>query len=349
MEATDNKYNWFDVPEVATPWLIDGLIPADGYSAIVGKPKAGKSTFIRNLIVSVVKGTKFLGRSIDLPEGTGKVLYVHLDRKDKPDKVSAQLRRLGLTREEAPRLVMRLAEHLPSEQNEGYEARLKWLQREVEATRPHLIVIDLLWQFVVSENSNDYNKVLGSINALQDALNKIKFKGALIVTIHGRKATNLTDRSDDVLGSTGQRGSFSTLIMLTQNKLEQLRTIISDQTDIDPLWGEIPETVILQNPDDTLSLGQPIAELVKAEKQSKREYDLQRLILFVESHPGVEMEKILEGLSMSKKYALDLLRLGSEFVSRSGGGRRGDPHRFYPKGYVIAPKSETEVANAVIQ
>ena len=55
METT-NDYKWFTEPEVQTPWLVDGLIPANGYSAVVGKPKAGKSTIIRNLIVAVVKG-----------------------------------------------------------------------------------------------------------------------------------------------------------------------------------------------------------------------------------------------------------------------------------------------------
>jgi hypothetical protein len=341
-----SSYRWFNEPEVETPWLVYGLIPADGYSAVCGKPKAGKSCWVRNLSVAVIKGHDFLGRPVRIPPNTGRVLYLQLDRKDKPGRVTAQFKALGLTAEEAPRLTMRLAEHLPA--GGDFKERLDWLKKEVTAATPNLIVIDLLWQFVIAKNSNDYTAVLDGINSLQDALNEVGYKGALVAVMHGRKATNPNDQFDDFLGSTGQRGSFSTNIMLSQYKREKLRTIASDQTDIEALLGEIPETVIAQNPDGTLSLGQPISELVKVEQQSKREQDLQRLIIFVESHPGIEMERITQDLSMSKKNALSLLETGKELIQRQGKGLKGDPFRYYPKGYV-APKSEAEVASAVIQ
>ena len=95
--------NWFTIPKPETSWLVDVLIPSDGYAAICGKPKAGKSTFLRNLIASVIKGHEFLGRRIELPRSTGRVLYLHLDRKDQPWRVSKELRDLGITQDESPR------------------------------------------------------------------------------------------------------------------------------------------------------------------------------------------------------------------------------------------------------
>jgi hypothetical protein len=202
---------WFDLPVNPTPWLFDGLFPM-GYSSVLGKPKAGKSTYVRNLIVSTIKSKNFIGRSTPIPAGTGRVLYIHLDRKDSNARVTQDLRELGITKEESKRLTLRIAEDI---QSDDYDERLLWLQKEVQAANPHLIVIDLLWQFVVAKNSNDYNAVLQGINKLQDALREICFGGALIVTLHGRKATSATDPFDDALGSTGQRGSFLTNVMLT--------------------------------------------------------------------------------------------------------------------------------------
>jgi hypothetical protein len=345
---SDQNYQWFDEPEVDVPWLVYGLIPADGYSAIVGKPKAGKSTVVRNLTVNVIKGTDFLGRAIRIPPHTGRVLYLQLDRKDKPGRVSEQFRKLGLTRDEAPRLIVRLAEHLPP--SKDYAERLKWLQSEVNSAKPHLIVIDLMWQFVIAKNSNDYNAVLEGINDLQDALNQIGYKGALIAVMHGRKATNPNDQFDDFLGSTGQRGSFSTNLMLTQYKRDLLRTIASDQTDVEARLGEIPETAIIQNPDGTLSLGQPMSELAKIEKDSKAEADLARLLAFIDSRPGTEMYAITESLSMSKKHVLSLLQRGRDLYSRVGKGIKGDPHRYYTKGNEPIPNTnkESEVTIATI-
>ena len=328
--ATEKEYEWFTEPEVETQWLVDGLIPSDGYSAICGKPKSGKSTAIRNLVVAVIKGSEFLGRAITLPPNTGKVLYIHLDRKDQPAKVAAELRRLGVTKDEAPRLTLRLAQHLPSN---DFAERLEWLKSEVRAAKPDLIVIDLLWQFVVAKNSNDYNAVLDGINRLQDALIGVGYHGALICAVHGRKATNPNDQFDDFLGSTGQRGSFSTNIMLTQYRKEGLYTIISDQTERDDHWGEIPETTLVRNPDGTLSLDRPMAALAKEAKQSKAKDDFFRLVNFIRENPGCEMKSIEDGLSMSKKYILILLERpsASAFLNREGKGQKGDPFRFYPR------------------
>jgi len=321
--------NWFDLPEPKLQWLVDGLIPADGHTAVVGKPKSGKSTFIRNLIASVVKGCKFLGRSVDLPENTGRVFYLHLDRKDQDWRVARDLRELGIKKDDSSRIILRTAAHMTAS---TFEDRLVWLRKEVVDAKPNLVVIDLLWQFVRAKNSNDYNAVLDGINTLQDALRASGYRGALVVAIHGRKAVSTTDQFDDILGSTGQRGSFSTIIMLTNRRNEGVYTISSDQTERDDALGEIPETVITRNPDSTLQLGQSVKDLLKHEKHSKFESDLQRFIQFVENHPGVEMDALMQSLGMSKKYLLQIVTEAKAFVRRDGSGIKGDPYKYFVIG-----------------
>ncbi len=318
--------SWFEIPEPKVQWLIAGLIPADGHTAIVGKPKAGKSTFIRNLITAVVKSSKLLGRSVDLPPNTGRVLYIHLDRKDQDWRVARELRQLGIGKEDAPRLILRSSADMKAQ---TLDERLQWLRAEVISAKPRLIVIDLLWQFLVAKNSNDYNSVLAGINALQDALRTSGYRGALVVAIHGRKATSATDQFDDVLGSTGQRGSFSTIIMLSHRRNENVYTISSDQTERDDVLGEIPETVISKSPDGTLQLGPSFKELLKEEKHSKFEADLQRFVSFVAERPGAEMDALMRDLGMSKKHILSLFAEATAFVRREGSGIKGDPYKYF--------------------
>lgn len=310
-------------------WLVEGLLPADGYSALCGKPKAGKSTAIRNLIASVIKGRPFLGRAVNVPASGGRVLYIHLDRKDKPARVVEELKALGITSEdEVSRLHLMVAADLPSE---SFIERLEWLKSKITDAKPHLIVIDLLWQFVCSTNANDYKATLDGINSLQDALNAVHYEGALVVAIHGRKATNPDQPFDDVLGSTGQRGSFSTLLMLTQYRREGRYTVMSDQTEREEPWGELDETVIERNADGTLSLGASFADLEKGTKRAKREGDIQRLLKFLSENAGAETGEIMGSLAMSKGYLLELLGIARELISHTGRGVKGDPLKYFLK------------------
>jgi hypothetical protein len=318
--------NWFQIPSPKVAWLVDGLIPSDGCAAVCGKPKAGKSTFIRNLIACVIKRQRFIGRSIDLSTASaGSVLYLHLDRKDQPWRVAKELRDLGITEQESKRLTLRFAQDMP----DSFAERLEWLIKEVITAKPNLVVIDLLWQFVVAKNCNDYNAVLAGINQLQDALTKAGYSGALVAALHGRKATNPNDPADDMLGSTGQRGSFSTNIMLTRYRKQKLYTILSEQTERDEHFGEIDETVIARNADGTLELGRPFTELVKEEKEVKTEVAMRRLLDFIRQNPGCEITELMSGLSMSKKHAKRLLENAGDMVSSEGKGVKGDPLRFY--------------------
>lgn len=319
--------DWYNLPEPQASWLIDGLFPSDSPSLVCGKPKAGKSTFIRNLIASVIKGSKFLGRSVDIPAGTGRVLYIHLDYKDQPHTVAKDLRHLGITETEKDRLILRTAEEMP----ESFEDRLEWLKKATNDAKPHLLVIDLMWDFVETKNTNDYKAVRDAVNILQKTLQEANYTGALVVTAHGRKATNPDDPADDICGSTGQRGSFSTIVMLTRHRNRGIYTILSEQTHREAVYGEIDQTIITRNPDGTLNLGSKLSELVKEEKQAKVEESLDRLLGYIIDHPGCDMEDIMEGLVVSKKSVLALMKK-DDMIQRKGKGTKGDPYTYFVGG-----------------
>jgi hypothetical protein len=313
--------DWYVLQNPSVRWIVDGLFPADGHSAIVGKPKAGKSTLIRNLVASVIKSRPFLDRPVNVPQGTGKVLYIHLDRKDRPARVAAELKELEITDDEAPRLHFIVAEDLPAD----IDSRLQWLKEEIEEFKPNLLVIDLMLQFLDVQNSNDYNQVLKAINHLQDVLSEAHFEGALVAAFHSRKAVNPDCPADDVLGSTAIRGSFGTLILLSQNRKEKLYSIVSDQTDREQPWGEIDSTEIVRNSDGTMALGRSLYDLQKAEKAAKTVGDLRRLLSLLNDHPDSSMKDLIEALAISKPRLLALMERGGDLIASTGEGKKGRP------------------------
>src|SRR5713226_3787924 len=121
--------DWYTLPEEPVEWLVDGLITTDDCAAANGKPKSGKSTGIRNLIAAVVLGGKFLNRDVGVPPGTGRVLYVHLDRKDRPHRIAKELRRLGITQDLFFNDTATTEKDIPSK-DAGFDARLKWIAEE---------------------------------------------------------------------------------------------------------------------------------------------------------------------------------------------------------------------------
>jgi hypothetical protein len=325
--------DWHLVENNPIPWLVDGLLPADGFSAIIAKPKGGKSTSIRDLTASVIKSRPFLGRQVNIPIGTGRVLYVHLDRKDKPARVVHELRQLGITADEAPRLTLMVAADLPAANSvhnasEALQVRLVWLQQEIVKANPHLVVIDLLQQFLCTSNVNDYGETISDLTRLQDALTQIDYKGAFLAAIHSRKASNPDQPFDDTLGSTGLRGSFTTLILLRQYRTEGRYTIMSDQTEREEPWNEIEETTLVRNPDGTMTLGRSVADLQMEVNKDKKEERALKVLAFIGDHPGCKTEQVIASLTISKAHFLQAVDTIRDLLVITGLGIKGDPRRY---------------------
>ena len=67
----------FKEPEESTTWLVDRLLPSGGFSALVAKPKVGKTTGAENLALHIASGKQFLGRDVN----QGVVIYLALGEK----------------------------------------------------------------------------------------------------------------------------------------------------------------------------------------------------------------------------------------------------------------------------
>ena len=322
MVLDNNWYDW-ELPE--TDWLVDGLISSVGTAGFIGKPKSGKSSSARDLTVGVIKGTRFLDRAIHT-KGAGRVLFIHLDRKDVPARVGQEFKQMGITRPETERLVVRVAKHLP----EAFPERLAWLQEQIRTLKPHLTVIDLMMYFVVTKSANDYLAVVEGINKLLDALTAIKYRGALVVTQHSRKADNPNDSFDNGLGSTAQRGSLATNVMFERHREQGLYTIESEQTVRDEKHGEIDKTIIERDAVGRMSLKGLYSDLKKAECQTRNENDISRVVDFISGRDGCTQLDITDGLAMSIKTLGPLLKraTANQLITVNGEGVKGDSLRY---------------------
>jgi hypothetical protein len=318
------KNNWYLWKRPTTSWLVDGLIPSDGTCCFLGKPKAGKSSAVRNLAASVITNSKFLGRTV-LTIEPAKVLFLHLDRKDVGSQVAYDFSQL-IPSEDRERLILCVASDLPA----TFAERLAWLGQEVKGYQPSLIVIDLLMYFLVLKSANDYNETIQGINHLLDTLTKIKYKGALVVTQHARKAEGSSDSFDDGLGSTAQRASFVTNMMFKRRRDEGLYTVQSEQTLKDEKFGEIDESVIERQPNGEMRLTSLYAEIRQSQRQSVEETELSRLVDFIAERPNSTQADLVNGLGMSKPTVLRLLRKAQRdgLVLSEGSGVKGSEFRY---------------------
>jgi hypothetical protein len=339
--------SWAEIPDdIENKWLIQGLITSDDCVGFSGKPKSGKSTSIRNIAAAVVTGGQYLGRKVTTPAG-GRVLYLHLDRKDRPHQVKRELRNLGITEDNQHRLRLLTQKDVPTSSTN--EQLCAWIARHVQEHKPDLLVIDLLTNFLhCRKGVNDYDGMQAAITLLQDNLSTVEYKGAFILSLHNRKSISEDNPFDDILGTTAIRGCLSTILAFRQYKKQKLYTVQSDQTHRDSLIGELDEMIVNRDHTGRVSLGGKFEDLKKEEKKDVYSAQLTKVFNYIARNEGKTSDELAEGLVMSKKTLLPLLEsLASRIISK-GEGKKGDPKRYFAQKVIVnanpsAPATATRV------
>jgi hypothetical protein len=293
-------------PDEQVNYIVEGMLPSGGLSALVAKPKVGKSTLARQLAIAVARGEDFLGRKTV----RGKVIYLALE--EKRSEVRGHFRAMG------------------AEDGEIYlhfgtapENALSELRRLANDIRPVLVIVDPLFRLAHVRDANDYAPVMA---ALEPFVEIGRTTGALVVAVHH---AGKGDRSggDAILGSTAILGSVDTAILL--KRTERYRTICTIQR-----YGtDLEETVLEFDP------GSRAASLGKG----RHETDESRLageiqnVLRGRALPVTEAEVLadVEGKTGPKRKALRRLVRGN-VVERTGEGKKGHPfvYRLNPRSFV---------------
>lgn len=286
-------------PEEAIQWVVDGVMPAGGFSIIVGKPKTGKSTLTRTMGLAVARGEQFLGRETS----KGPVVYFALEEK------RAELRRafrlLGAQDEE---ILMHIA---PAPLD-----ALRMAREVVAREKPRLLIVDPLYRFVRVGDVNDYAKVTA---ALEPLLALARGTETHVCAVHHSPKTAVGG-IDAALGSTALGGTVDTMIVLRRNE-DRTRLISSVQRygadleesllDFDLNTGAV-SIGATRHDHDLASLQQAILALLREKRAPQTEHDI---------------EAGVEGRTAAKREALRKLVATGEVV-RTGTGRKGDAFRY---------------------
>lgn len=300
-------------PEETVSWLVDKLLPAGGFSLLVAKPKAGKSTLARNLALTVARGDSFLNRTTQ----QGAVIYLALE--EKRSEVRKHFHDLGATGTEEIYI------HAASAPVDA----LLQVRAIAEEKKPVLIIIDPLFRFTRVKDGNDYTQVT---QALEPLLVLARETSAHVLAVH-HAGKGEREGGDAILGSTAIFAAVDTALIMKRS--ERYRTISSQQR-----YGEdLPETVLSFDPASrTVSLGES-----KEQEEVKRMRTV--IVDFLNSqHEAVTERDIktnVEGNNRVKQEALRQLVKDNQ-VERTGTGKRGDAYRFSLSHFSIYVKSRSE-------
>jgi len=180
-------------------WLVKDLFTEGGFSIIVGPPKAGKSTLVRQLIKSVCRGSAFLGRKVD----KGSVVYLTFE--EQPTIIKAQFSKIGINNDD-PIVIHTGAVFDERAMQDLHEAILEY--------EPSLVVLDTLFDICQVESVNSYKEVK---LALANIRNLGRETGAHILGVHH---TNKGDGSgfSKIMGSQAIFGAVDIAIQFEQER-----------------------------------------------------------------------------------------------------------------------------------
>jgi hypothetical protein len=302
-------------PDKPIDWVWQGRLAAGTVSAVVSKPKVGKSTFARNLCLAVSRGEEFLG----LPTKGGLCIYLALEERF--EDVTADFRAMGATGDE-PILI-----HADTTPESGVRALIALVREQ----KPVLVVIDPLFRMIHVKDEKAYAEGYKALGPLIDIARATGTH--LQVTHHSGKALK-TDAIDSPLGTTAIGGAVNSLLVL--KRTETYRTIQTVQR----LGEWMPETVLqFDSESRRLSVG---GTRFEAERQECQEAILEFLKAAGEGKTEPEIDEQVDGKTILKRKALRAL-VAEGRVTREGSGKKGNPYKYlFPCSNPIVGTREQE-------
>ena len=287
-------------PQVPTDWVLDGVLAAGTISAVVAKPKVGKSTFARGLCLAVAKGTEFIGRTTR----QGPCIYLALE--ERVEEVTSDFRAMGADGSEPIKIHAVAAP----------EAAVGHLVCLAEQHRPTLIVVDPLFRILRVRDEKAYAEVYAALGPLIDVA---RSTGTHIQFTHHSGKALRGDAIDSPLGSTAIGGAVSSLVVL--KRTEDRRTIQTVQR----VGQDVPETVLTF--DSTTKLLSVGGTRLEADRNECEEQIIEFLTTSESEKTEPEIDGHVEGSTVVKRKALRSL-FEKGMVKRAGSGKKGDPFKY---------------------
>lgn len=302
-------------PEEEITWTVEGILPAGGLSLCVAKPKGGKSTLIRQLIIAVAKGDLFLGRKTS----QGTVVHIVLEGL-----------RIELT-DHYKKLDGQNCENVEVYFGSRPENPMQWLEKVCIEYKPQFLVIDTFFKLLDITDLNDYVK---TNKAIEPIFNLSKKYNVHILGIHHARKGGGED-GEATLGSTAIFGAVDTLIYLNKK---------NDKTTVETIqrFGEKLEPTVLNfnKENKTFEIGVTVVEdKIETTSNEILDYLLLQDIFLTE-------EEVCDAVSAKtgvKRSALRLL-VEQNKIQRIGDGKRGNAYKYANLNVINEPLSEVQSA-----
>ena len=202
-------------------WLIDGILPANGFIGLYGESYTGKSYLALDFALCIAAGLPWHGHAVL----KGFVIYIaaeggHGVRK----RVQAwcTLNGINTNMPEIGWLLQSVPIHPTSEEMDTLCARIV---DDLPAS-PVLVVVDTLARCFPLAGNESATEDMGQFVAGVDRL-RVEFKSA-VMAVHHTRVDNERER-----GSTAFRGAADTMIVVTKPKAERVRMKCTKQKDFD--------------------------------------------------------------------------------------------------------------------
>lgn len=268
--------------EEADPtWLVDRLILRGGVSLVVGGPKAGKSTFTRDLATALASyETEWLGHPctggdvflVSL-EDAGPMLKAHFLAIQNGNGVCPQGEHTIYVHRKPPPPGAPLALHI-------------LLKSLPPARRPCLVVIDTLQRFARIENLNSYSEVVIAIEPLMQAARDTGVH--IMILHHSAKGALQRNAIENPLGSQALGGSVDTVMAIRHKDTGQrtLEVIQRHGPDMDECFLDMADN-------GRLKLGGKVKAKARDDWTAELEDDL--LLVLAESE-GIGLKALYQEL-----------------------------------------------------
>ncbi len=283
-------------PEDTTAWLWEETLPEGGLSLVTAKPKVGKSTWTRNLVLKVARGEPFLGR------GTSKGPVIYLALEEKRSEIQGHFIRMGAEKES-------IFIHVGSAPAESLAA----LEDAIADTNAKLAIVDPLFRMVRITDGNDYAQVN---RALEPLLMLARNTGCHILAVH-HMGKGEREGGDAILGSTALFAAVDTALFMKKREIG--RTIESTQR-----YGEdIPKTALNFDPETGIMDVAGTLEYLEIER-------VKQAIMEELSDSSMAEKEIREIIGGNTGLVGKGLRelLNDEQIRREGTGKKGDPYMY---------------------
>ncbi len=294
----------YSQPEPELRFLIEGVLPSSGLTFLIGKPKSGKSTLVRQLIAAVAMGTPFLG----FHTVQASVLYYGIEERDY--ELRRHFREMDLPLDAGV---------------ETYTGTMEpsWLEDlnvKLESDPAiKLVVLDPLLLAVNVKDANDYAPMMRALSPLRTLARE--FEIAIVCVHHGKKALS-ADAGDNVLGSTALRGSADATWQIIRG-LDGTRTF---QTEMRYGTDLPPTTLVFDEDNHTSRLGNAEAAIARHDAGYARSNIRDRMLTFVTTVPKTreEIMRAVPGNTTLKCEAFRKLQDDGLFTV-TGAGVKGNP------------------------